>query len=43
MKKERFDFFTEMAKHAPVYKVKVPWDLERLNEVYEEIVLSVTN
>ena len=38
MKKERFDFFTEMAKHVPVYQVKVPWDLERLDEVYEAIV-----
>ena len=38
MKKERFEFFTEMAKHVPVYKVKVPWDLERLGEVYETIV-----
>jgi hypothetical protein len=41
MKQERFDFFTEMAKHVPVYKVKVPWDLERLSEVYEKIVSSV--
>jgi hypothetical protein len=39
MKKERFDFFTEMAKHVPVYQVKVPWNLERLDEVYEKIVL----
>ena len=40
MKQERFDFFTEMAKHVPMYKVKVPWDLERLDEVYDKIVLS---
>jgi len=40
MKKERFEFFTEMAKHVPVYQVKVPWDLKRLNEVYEKIVLN---
>jgi len=38
MKKERFEFFTEMAKHIPVYQVKIPWDLERLDEVYEKIV-----
>ncbi len=38
MKQERFAFFTEMSKHIPVYKVKVPWDMERLNEVYEKIV-----
>ena len=40
MKKERFEFFTEMAKHVPVYKVKVPWNLERLDEVYQKIILS---
>ena len=38
MKQERFAFFTEMAKHVPVYGIKVPWDLERLSEVYEKIV-----
>jgi len=38
MKKERFDFFTEMAKHVPVYRVVIPWDLKRLPEVYEMIV-----
>ncbi len=41
MKKERFDFFTQMAKHVPVYQVRVPWDLERLGEVYEKIIHSV--
>ncbi len=38
MKQERFAFFTEMAKQVPVYKVKVPWDLQRLDEVYHAIV-----
>ncbi len=38
MKQEWFEFFTEMAKHVPVYKVNVPWNLERLDEVYEAIV-----
>ena len=38
MKKERFEFFTEMAKQVPVYQVKVPWDMKRLDEVYEKIV-----
>jgi hypothetical protein len=38
MKKERFDFFTKMAMAVPVYKVYVPWDKERLPEVYEAIV-----
>jgi len=41
MKQERFEFFSEMAKYVPVYKVVVPWDLERIEEVYEKIVLSV--
>ncbi|GIT98598.1 hypothetical protein [Sulfurovum sp. TSL1] len=38
MKKERFDFFTQMSKHIPVYQVSIPWDLKRLDEVYETIV-----
>ncbi len=38
MKQERFAFFMEMAKHITVYTVKVPWDLERLGEVYTAIV-----
>ena len=42
MKQERFAFFTEMAKHVPVYKVKVPWDLDRLDEVYKAIVAKAT-
>lgn len=40
MKQERFGFFTEMAKHIPVYKIIIPWDLKRLDEVYEKIVLQ---
>jgi len=41
MKKERFEFFTEMSKHIPVYKVRVPWDIERLDEVYDAIIQNV--
>jgi hypothetical protein len=37
MKKRRFKFFTEMAKHIPVYRVTVPWDMDRLDEVYMTI------
>jgi len=37
-KKERFDYFTKMALQVPVYKVSVPWDKERLPEVYAAIV-----
>ena len=42
MKKERFEFFAEMSKHIPVYKVTVPWDLDRLDEVYKAIVSKTT-
>jgi len=38
MRKRRFTFFTEMAKHVPVYSVTVPWNLGRLEEVYVAIV-----
>jgi len=38
MKKECFDFFTEMAKCFPVYRVVIPWDIKRLPEVYQLIV-----
>lgn len=38
MKKERFDFFTKMAKYIPVYNITIPWDIERLDEVYHAIV-----
>lgn len=38
MKQERFSFFTEMAKVVPVYKVTVPWEIEKLIEVYGKIV-----
>jgi hypothetical protein len=37
MKEERFVFFMEMAKRIPVYRVAVPWDKERLREVYGAI------
>ncbi len=39
MKKERFTFFMEMAKYIPVYRVTIPWDMERLEEVYDAIVM----
>ncbi len=38
MKKERFDYFLEMSQQVPIYKVSVPWDKERLGEVYDAIV-----
>jgi len=33
-KKERFGFFGKMAQTVPVYSITIPWDLERLEEVY---------
>ncbi|HIQ28828.1 MAG TPA: hypothetical protein EYH42_10090 [Sulfurovum sp.] len=41
MKKERFEYFAEMAKHVPVYKISVPWDKERLAEVYDAIIQKI--
>ncbi len=38
LKAKRFRFLSRLAKMVPVYKVKVPWDLERLNEVHKKIV-----
>jgi len=38
MKQERFRFFTQMAKKIPMYEVTYPHDLDRLPEVYEQIV-----
>ncbi|RLA69295.1 MAG: hypothetical protein DRG09_06145 [Epsilonproteobacteria bacterium] len=41
MKRERFEFFSAMSKHISVYRVTVPWDMERLNEVYHAIIKNV--
>lgn len=38
MRQEWFEFFMEMAKYIPVYRVSVPWDIKRLDEVYKAIV-----
>ncbi len=37
LKEKRFAFLSRMAKVVPVYKVTVPWDVERLREVYTAI------
>jgi len=37
-KVRRFEFLTKIAKVIPIYKVIVPWNLKRLNEVYECII-----
>ena len=38
LKSKRFAFISRLAKAVPVYKVTVPWDLERLPEVHRRIV-----
>lgn len=40
-KKERFDYFTELARTIPAYKISLPWDLKRLPEVYTAIVSAL--
>ncbi len=37
-KTRRFKLLSDMAKYVPVYRVAVPWDMSRLDEVYREIV-----
>ena len=37
-KAHRFQLLSDMAKHIPVYKVIVPWNIDRLNEVHFSIV-----
>ena len=43
MKHERFAFALEMAKVVPVYNISVPWDMKRIDEVYEAIVSQVSS
>ena len=38
MQKERYLFATKMAKHVKVFKITMPWDKERLEEVYQAIL-----
>jgi hypothetical protein len=39
LKPKRFEYLMEMANSVPVYKVNVPWDLKRLEEVYKAIII----
>lgn len=41
-KEHRFKLLSNMAKSIPAYRVTVPWDMERLGEVYREIVALTT-
>jgi hypothetical protein len=38
MKQERYLFATKMSKSIKVFKISVPWDKERLEEVYQAIL-----
>ena len=42
-KQERFAFFGEMAQSVPVYTITIPWDLKRLDEVYQAIAGLATS
>ena len=37
LKSQRFSALGRLAKNVPIYKVTVPWDIERLEEVYRAI------
>lgn len=41
-KQERFEYLAKMVRHVPVYRVHIPWDLKRLEEVYHAIVAKVS-
>lgn len=36
-KKERFNSLTNIANNIPIYNISIPWDLNRLDEVYDKI------
>ncbi len=36
-KQKHFEYLMKMVKKVPIFKVKVPWDLERLGEVHDAI------
>ena len=37
LKPQRFKDLVYLSKNVPIFKVNVPWDIKRLNEVYEAI------
>jgi len=43
LKHKRFSFAMDMAKYVPVFKITIPWDKARLNEVYRTIVEFLKN
>ena len=42
MKKEYFEFLAGMVRTIPVYRITIPWDMKRLDEVYRQIVNTTT-
>lgn len=38
LKQERFTYLSRVAELVPVYQITVPWDLQRLHEVYAAII-----
>jgi hypothetical protein len=38
LKEKNFHFVTDFAKYIAVYEIEIPWDLERLEEVYQAIL-----
>ena len=39
MRKSRYLFAIKMAKQVQVFKISVPWDMERLDEVYQALLI----
>ncbi len=37
-KKKRFEYLSRMSNSVKIFRIRVPWDLDRLPEVYREIV-----
>jgi len=37
LKKEYFVFFSDLAQSVPVYRIGIPWDITKLEEVYQKI------
>lgn len=37
LKAKRFEHLTDLGRYVPMFEVNVPWDIERLDEVYDSI------
>jgi len=40
-KADRYRYYSDMANSIDIYKIDIPWNRERLSEVYREIVISI--